>query len=98
MKTGIGTTDHQGPELQQKLDSVRYSEREWQHCRNNGHRKKQLNAKFCTERRAFDRLNRKTKRAYQLNKQSKLSELHKRNSSEMWREIGQMGMAIFPEI
>ena len=56
--------------------------------------KRRLRASYCQERRTFDRLNRKYRRAFQQSQQEELLKMSEsRDSREFWREIGRVGIA-----
>ncbi|VDI80951.1 Hypothetical predicted protein, partial [Mytilus galloprovincialis] len=69
-------------------------EKMWLKCTGPSRQKKSLKANYCSERKTFDRLNRKFKRKHLLEKQNRLEEkLMASNQRDFWKSIGKLGMS-----
>ena len=56
--------------------------------------KSRLKAKFCADRKHFDKAHRKYKRQYEKMKRLNIQgQLQNHNQTEFWRSIGKVGMA-----
>ena len=77
--------------LQRQWDIVCKNEKLWLKC--NGPQKRNFRDSFNRERKIFDKMNRKAKRAFQLSEQNRLGDLcDNRDSRNFWKEIGKVGM------
>ena len=77
--------------LQRQWDIVCTNEKLWLKC--NGPQKRNFRDSFNRERKIFDKMNRKAKRAFQLSEQNRLGDLcDNRDSRNFWKEIGKVGM------
>ena len=80
-------------ELQTQWDITAAAEKFWLKCKDT-YQKKVRKETYCIERRHFDQLNRKYKRAYQQQEKLHLLDLqHQINSRDFWQHIGKIGMA-----
>jgi hypothetical protein len=80
-------------ELQQQWNNACLREREWLRCKQTN-KKRCLREKYCFERKRFDKLNRKYKRAWQVKEQQQLLDLLKGpDSREFWKSFGKMGIS-----
>ncbi len=80
-------------ELQALWDARVTAEREWLRCKETTNKKRQLKAKYCDQRRLFDRLKRQCKRKYQLEQQTQLcNDFNNADKNTFWRELGKIGM------
>lgn len=61
-------------DLQREWDSKVDKERKWLNCKGGTNQKRRLRALYCEQRRHFERLNRRSKRQFQLLEQQKLAE------------------------
>jgi hypothetical protein len=77
-------------DLQNAWDNKVKSEKKWLKC--NGPSKKVLKAKFCENRKVFDRLLKKAKRMYQKQQQKQLSTMFEEDKTMFWRKLGKFGM------
>ncbi|VDI00507.1 Hypothetical predicted protein [Mytilus galloprovincialis] len=69
-------------------------EKKWLKFKGPPHKKKLLKENYCTERKIFDKINRKFKRKYQIQKENELHEkLKSTNKREFWKSIGKLGIA-----
>ncbi|CAC5383691.1 unnamed protein product [Mytilus coruscus] len=69
-------------------------EKKWLKFKGPPHKKKLLKENYCTERNIFDKINRKFKRKYQIQKENELHEkLKSTNKREFWKSIGKLGIA-----
>ena len=79
-------------ELECQWERVCDKERIWLKCKNDNNRRPESDN--CPERNIFDRLNRRSKRQYQLNEQEKLQNLVENDiSTDFWNEIGKLSLA-----
>ena len=80
-------------DLDTKWDAVRTAERNWLRCNGTNAEKRRRRGIYITEKRQFEKMNKKAKRAYQLGEQQRLLELHtSHNTRDFWREIGKIGI------
>ncbi|CAC5415578.1 unnamed protein product [Mytilus coruscus] len=80
--------------LQNQWKKVCSLEKLWLKCTGPIRQKKSLKANYCSERKTFDRLNRKYKRKHLLEKQGRLEEkLMASNQRDFWKSIGKLGMS-----
>ena len=80
-------------ELDLKWNAVCTFERNWLRCNGSCAEKRRLRALYVTERRQFEKLNKKAKKRYQMAEQSRLLDLKNgHNTRECWREIGKLGI------
>ncbi|CAC5376665.1 unnamed protein product [Mytilus coruscus] len=79
--------------LRDQWDKVCVSERKWLKHSGSNSEKRKLKDSYCTERKQFDRMNRKFKRRYQNNERQKLEDkLYSSNQRDFWRSIGKVGI------
>ncbi|CAC5390279.1 unnamed protein product [Mytilus coruscus] len=77
--------------LRDQMDKVCVSERKWLKHSGSNSEKRKLKDSYCTERKQFDRMNRKFKRRYQNNERQKLEDkLYSSNQRDFWRSIGKV--------
>ena len=63
----------------------------WLRCNGSCAEKRRLRALYVTERRHFEKLNKKAKKQYQMAEQYRLLDLKNgHNTREFWREIGKL--------
>ena len=80
-------------ELDRKWDAVKASERFWLQCNSTNAEKRRLRKIYVTEKRQFEKMNKKAKRTYQLEEQQRLLALHtSHHTRDFWREIGKIGI------
>jgi len=80
--------------LQAQRTLVTAAEKTWLKYKGNCSVKRSLKSKFCTERKDFDRLNRKFKRQYIKQKQLRIEEeFSHTNQCDFWKSIGKIGIA-----
>ena len=75
-------------DLQHQWDIVCETEKLWLTC--SAPQKRNFRDAFTIERKKFDKMNRKAKRAYQLTEQTRLGDLC--DSRNFWKEIGKVGL------
>jgi hypothetical protein len=80
--------------LQNQWNKVCSLERMWLKTTGSNSQKRTLKESYCSERKSFDRLNRKYKRKYLIEKQNSLEEkLMASNQKEFWKSIGKLGIS-----
>ena len=76
-----------------KWDAVCICERNWLRYNGSSSEKRRLRDLYVSERRNFERLNKKAKRKYQLGEQLCLLDLQTgHNTRHFWRESGKLGI------
>ncbi|CAC5401696.1 unnamed protein product [Mytilus coruscus] len=79
--------------LRDQWNKACVSERKWLKHSGSNSEKRKLKDSYCTERKQFDRMNRKFKRRYQNNERQKLEDkLYSSNQRDFWRSIGKVGI------
>lgn len=78
--------------MDEQWNKVSVCENTWLKSKSTKQEKRILKEKFCVERKVFDRLNRKYKPQFQLEKQRNLSNLCNSNRNDFWKEIGKLGV------
>lgn len=80
--------------LQNSWDVLREQEKAWLKFKGPLSVRRTLKQKYCVQRKTFDRLHRKYKRKYQMQKRMELhNKLNSPDSRNFWREIGNIGVA-----
>ena len=80
-------------DLDTKWNAVGAAERNWLRCDGTNAEKRRRRGIYITEKRQFEKMNKKAKRAYQLGEQQRLLDLHtSHNTRDFWREIGKIGI------
>ncbi|VDI68964.1 Hypothetical predicted protein [Mytilus galloprovincialis] len=81
-------------ELTSLWNKVCIKEKQWLKCKNCTNLRRKLKQEFCNIRNQFDKLNRNTKRKFQLKEQDNLSKLFQSNNTrDFWKYIGNIGIA-----
>ncbi|CAG2199313.1 unnamed protein product [Mytilus edulis] len=81
-------------ELTSLWNKVCIKEKQWLKCKNCTNLRRKLKQEFCNIRNQFDKLNRNTKRNFQLKEQDNLIKLFQSNNTrDFWKYIGNIGIA-----
>ena len=81
--------------LQNQWNKVCSLEKMWLKSTGSNSQKKTHKESYCSQRKSFDRLNRKYKRKYLIEKQNSLEEkLMASNQKDLWKSIGKLGISI----
>ncbi|MES9883911.1 MAG: reverse transcriptase family protein, partial [Sedimenticola sp.] len=82
-------------ELQELWDRVCRDEKVWLSCKTPGIARRRLKETYSNTRKVFDKVNRKYKRKYQLQKQTDIHDklIDSSKTREFWKDIGRLGMA-----
>ena len=80
--------------LAMQWDKVCETEKKWLRFNRSNCLKQKYKKEYCSERKTFDRLNRKFKRKYQTHERQKLEDkLCETNQRDFWKSIGKLGVA-----